>query len=1323
MIYQFLRLRFMPLLVMCIYCSVASAQNNITVTMNITPPYSPQFSSYAEQPGKVMLLLRNSGRTAATVYLQVNVTGDNKVSLTTIPGTKSTQPITIAAGQVYQADINTLRDLFSTTKYNYAGITPADVFRKNGLPEGNYDVCVRAYDYYTNAPMSGDAPTGCRNIQIANLEPPLLIKPLVDDNIKPFEPQNIIFTWTVPAGAQPGTQYKLRMVEMLDPNRNINDAFRSGTTPDFFETDVAGNAFVYGPAQPTLIKGRKYAWAVTALSSNGVSYRNNGQSEIRAFTFAPVPKSTPTITMLYPADGASMPQIDGIDANKFDFTWDYTNPFNVSFTQDVWMYEVHDGQTPADAVKNNQRANSTSEPDKKAFFSYRGDTADGKTFAWYVSLTSGSDVYKSDIRTFTVQKNANADANITSFTMCGYTVSPVTIYKNEGGYKYSGSGFINLYNDGPQVDISFDNLVIEPFSSKQEIRLKDTTYKFSDWRAVSGTVTKKAYKATMHFTNDGDVGGDSWFDIGSLTFTPAIQSHFVEAKKCFYQDGLFDGNGVQINGLFSWQSEFTYIDKSGVEQDALYTKEITTKFDYTDLFGKAEFYPMFPNGGDMNIIHLSQPNGVVLTLIPKIVIQAGLTPTVVFTFDGNCDIAGPGFHIGGAVADKLEVSFSGQHSMAFTVPIAKHTVVLNRDESVVASFESVAINLSGGGQIGFAKIPSLNIVCTANGKSIPLNFLKSYYQVGKGIGCSDKEDNSQAFELSTFPVSVTYSQIALYGSQLTNLDIEGTLKVPLVNLKGNLQITADQIKMGESTVDFDLNAKSNIYTDPVSGNVCDFEPYWGVFKNDRIVFSGNMDLYNINGDDKGFNTSYMAVPDIFIKSNGDAGMESGNAFTYQAKALYNDFKFIPSTLNLSHTNGSYNFSLGGNLVLADNLASPPKDGGSSPNFTASANFSDNSSTDAQSGKNATTVGLSSSDVSGICPDTNVCKINGSFTYFDDNVHKGFMLSANFGITEPEDMTINAKMIVAKQKATATSNAFYYWYFEGGATLAEPVPIGLLDLGIYQFDGRVYYKMSHTGTDINADDYKPDNGTCIGMYAMAGLASTEDNGIKFWGNLGCEITTTSHSLAQIKFKGNGSVLQLEGRGHDGMMQAKDAELNFDWVNKSINGSLNIEANYFGMINVSGNGGLNIDGNGFDVWAQATSAQLFGYDMMDGSSAGCELTNKQLTIGGDFKMIDFHRDFDFAICDPSVDVKSNIFFLADFVYNPFFFQGSGTLNAGVRVAGCRLHATLGMQLNAQVEFPNPTCVSAGIKIHTKLKNFGFSVGVSNGAIIFHDCYKTN
>lgn len=272
------------------------AQNSVNVTVNIVPPYSTRLSDYANNPGKTLITLRNTTTRALDVYLRLNITGENGVRVFTDPGYRAPVPVTLQPGIPKILNVAEIQTLFNLSDIAFVGTSANDIERKNGLPEGVYTLCVRAYDFTRpTVPLSAESPMGCTTLRLTLTEPPILIRPMEDEELTLIEPQNTLFSWTLPAGAPPGTLYLLKIVEMFDTNRNPNDAFLSSTGPAFFEKEVMGNTYLYGPADPPLVKGRKYAWSVKALDKTirgereGTAFRNEGRSEVRAFT----PKAGP----------------------------------------------------------------------------------------------------------------------------------------------------------------------------------------------------------------------------------------------------------------------------------------------------------------------------------------------------------------------------------------------------------------------------------------------------------------------------------------------------------------------------------------------------------------------------------------------------------------------------------------------------------------------------------------------------------------------------------------------------------------------------------------------------------------------------------------------------------------------------------------------------------------------------------------------------------------------------------------------------------------------------------------------------------------------
>ncbi len=275
------------LMSMIICSSLASAQSPIRIQIQVTKPYPNKISDFQTNPNQVVILLTNNSQTTYNVQLLGSVNGDNNVSVRTSNNYRSSRPIVVPPLALTRVSAEDISTLFNPNTLVFAGITKEEATRMNGLPEGLYQICVKAVDYTTRAPLSEDEPLGCSNIfMVSNLEPPVIIKPFQDDSLVARLPQNLVFSWSLSPGAPPSTQYTVRLVELPDMNRNPFDVMRSSRQP-YFETVVIGApTMLYGPSEPPLVEGKRYALMVTASDPFGNAiFRNGGRSEVVAFTY------------------------------------------------------------------------------------------------------------------------------------------------------------------------------------------------------------------------------------------------------------------------------------------------------------------------------------------------------------------------------------------------------------------------------------------------------------------------------------------------------------------------------------------------------------------------------------------------------------------------------------------------------------------------------------------------------------------------------------------------------------------------------------------------------------------------------------------------------------------------------------------------------------------------------------------------------------------------------------------------------------------------------------------------------------------------------
>ncbi|GAA3982984.1 carboxypeptidase-like regulatory domain-containing protein [Mucilaginibacter dorajii] len=269
-------------------------QAQVSVSIQILPPYPRKITDYSSQPQLMVVSVTNLSTTTRRIQLRGSITGDNGVELSVKPTYKSSTVIELGPGQSRSLNGNDIGKFFDYTKVVYKGITQSDFINKNGLPEGSYRFCVQAFDYDTNAPISPDEPVGCSNtFTISSLEPPTIITPMEDAQLSAAAGQIVLMQWSTPPGTSPqimsSVRYKLRMVEVIG-DRNPSNALMSATQPYFFEKEVTGNSYVYNAADPQLTPGRRYAMLVEAFDPfNNTPFRNKGRSEVRSFIYGGPP--------------------------------------------------------------------------------------------------------------------------------------------------------------------------------------------------------------------------------------------------------------------------------------------------------------------------------------------------------------------------------------------------------------------------------------------------------------------------------------------------------------------------------------------------------------------------------------------------------------------------------------------------------------------------------------------------------------------------------------------------------------------------------------------------------------------------------------------------------------------------------------------------------------------------------------------------------------------------------------------------------------------------------------------------------------------------
>ncbi len=268
----------------------ASAQTfPVQANTQLIPPYSLYLSDYTALESERIVFqvyLKDISIPELQVKFKIRIEGQG-ILIETLPEFMPA-PYFIQGGLPERITGADIPEYFNLNNLSVSGLSK-DQLRKTGkLPEGIYRFSIEVYEYNRNIKISN---TGSATGWLILNDPPIINLPRADEVVLAQEPQNVMFQWTPRHTASPNsafmTEYAFKLVEIWPESRNPNDAIR--TSSPIYETDLMSTSFVYGPGEPALIPGRKYAFQIQAKGMSGVSeldlFKNNGLSEVRSFTF------------------------------------------------------------------------------------------------------------------------------------------------------------------------------------------------------------------------------------------------------------------------------------------------------------------------------------------------------------------------------------------------------------------------------------------------------------------------------------------------------------------------------------------------------------------------------------------------------------------------------------------------------------------------------------------------------------------------------------------------------------------------------------------------------------------------------------------------------------------------------------------------------------------------------------------------------------------------------------------------------------------------------------------------------------------------------
>ena len=207
---------------------------SVNANISVTPPYTAMLEDYFNYPNKINITLTHMVPVGGVIdlWLKATITNDNGIEINSNPEYK--QHIYLSPGAPRILNYTEIKEIFDVNRFNYSGITKNDVINK-GLPSGNYRMCIRAYTYTDDVPLSAEEPMGCFSFSIFNeeVEPPVIIQPLCGTQLDPSGLQMVLFSWFKPQNSPKYFLYNFKLVECF-PRQSPNDAMNSATYPYFY---------------------------------------------------------------------------------------------------------------------------------------------------------------------------------------------------------------------------------------------------------------------------------------------------------------------------------------------------------------------------------------------------------------------------------------------------------------------------------------------------------------------------------------------------------------------------------------------------------------------------------------------------------------------------------------------------------------------------------------------------------------------------------------------------------------------------------------------------------------------------------------------------------------------------------------------------------------------------------------------------------------------------------------------------------------------------------------------------------------------------------
>ncbi|GEM_PF-4431221 len=1164
----------------------------LQVQVSVLPPYSAYLQDYPGAGQQVRVFIINTSRQTYQIRLAGQLTGDNGIEIRTSVSYRPPRPLTVPPGQTLLSRTD-LEGLFDLNQVEVTGIDKNLLARGLPLPDGTYQLCIRALnETATNTaavpfgqPLSAEFPIGCSApIIVRSVEPPILISPLCDAEVTATQPQALVFTWTPPAGVSPvSVEYILRVVELpqadVDPNVFIDVVAlpRSGVEVRGLRTGT----FLYGPTQPPLQLGKRYAWRVQAIDRSGkLHVQNDGKAPVCSFTY-----------------GTGLPPL----------------------TRTPGLELV---QTPARLIPV---------------------VVDSSVVTPPAGATAIASVHQPVSQPGRATKTSTVAAGLGELLFAGQhiTIQNVT---NPNPDHFAGRGTLTIQSPiRVSVDVAFADLVIRPVDGAVQGRTGDKSQ--PRFRVVRGKLNvdltnTRPEGRTRKLRTDNHTGGTA---IATCEAIRLIADNDLPTDGTIPLKRGAEEASVKTG--FVWNSPITLTTPGAYKPGTggkFSTGSISTYDGNLTVSTPGNWYPLASaDKTDQSVLTIPFGNAYGGLLTDMAGFRLSINEDSYLEIQNNTLKA----HLNGSVVvgskkkgiPDLTIPFQHSDGITFSAQIDDPQVLLGSvDEQarLFLSFQSVNVQLGDLFDADDLPYPQWvkGLSCPAvdlwAGKmvyrqdefhptskdylswmTIPLNPV-----VNRGNGYEStiggRKDLSIQSPYLGYKGKITTAVAFIKNSELTTGFVAGEVYIPFVGAVGTLQIGIEKYGLGDADVFF-TKATERTLLHTSDGNRVTLKVTGGYFENSYFHPDLWISAYNATSPTRGIDARDIHMDGVDIAITPEGKLVSDYVGKYaeayfggstQKTAYLNGLDYHLARVVLSDEPDAKNARLtfNGKLVLGDKIvtkeqelydfvfAKPDKDVfefdnalkyqpvngmpklpagsmGGLPKSGPNADLADESGT----GNSVLSLGYTlerSAPASVLVPTANKTyggsystktgSYSVQFTLFDSDptYGNGFVATGGMQVNSPSAMSVSATIRAGKMQGVK------YWF--AGFKYINPKAPGIplfINLEGYGFEGRLYSHMKHVGgaSGIFDDNYVPDGQTSFGLYAAMPIQSAADKGKFLWGKTGFEILFSGYTPAKMLIRGEANIEQEKGTGDATTSRLQGyADVELDIVNKTMLGHVKL-----------------------------------------------------------------------------------------------------------------------------------------------------------------------